>query len=487
MHFESEQWKYLVPRQKFPCVVLERGRPWDDYTYKTSFRAYYRPDANQEVELGTLKILQRDQKRTELPVTFTALDERYCSLGQTLEFYERIRELGLDVAGEILTALRDTAFNPALHAEFEQEKGYQLSLLRASSALWALKTAGALFGRPTAPIPAPSFTYTKKLDGFDVPHQLEITFEERAEWLGRAIALVGRNGAGKTVLLGGLAHALSGLEKNEVPGLGSARPLVSQVIAISYSAFDTFRRPFSPELGVNYIYCGLRDATNHVNMDWAMSAFDEATLLIQQQNRAPQWTQLLKESGILEEFSEPERITQLPDADTRGEWLRKQSSGHKLLLLILARVLAHIRPGSILLFDEPETHLHPQLLSGMMRLLHRALQEFRSYAIIATHSPIVLQEIPARDIRILEREGNVPIISRYPTESFGESLTEIVNTAFRVDERHKNYFRILRQLVNTQGTREGVANLFNKKLSLNARMALHALTAKPGERGNEKP
>lgn len=485
MHFESEQWKYLVPRQQFPCVVLERGRPWDDYTYKTSFRAYYCPDAHQEVELGALKILQRDQKRTELPGTFTSLDERYCSLGQTLEFYERIQELGLDVAEKILTALRDSAFNPAIHTEFEREEGYQFSLLRASSALWALKTAGALFGRPTSPIPPPSFTYTKRLDGFDVPHRLEIAFEERAEWLGRAIALVGRNGAGKTVLLGGLAHALSGLDKDEVPKLGSARPLVSQVIAISYSAFDTFNRPYSPELGVNYIYCGLRDSDNHVNMDGAMSAFDEALVLIQQQKRGSQWAQLLKESGILEEFSEPERLIPLPD--TRDEWLRKQSSGHKLLLLILARVLAHIRPGSVLLVDEPETHLHPQLLSGMMRLLHKVLQEFHSYAVIATHSPIVLQEIPARDIRILEREGGVPIISRYPTESFGENLTEIVNTAFRVDERHKNYFRILRQLVDTQGTREGVTNLFNKKLSLNARLALHALTATPEERGDEKP
>jgi hypothetical protein len=282
-----------------------------------------------------------------------------------------------------------------------------------------------------------------------------------------------------------LAYALSGLDEKEVPNLGPTRPLVSQVIAISYSAFDTFTRPHYREDGVNYAYCGLRDAAGRVDMDSAMESFDKSLSSIRQQHREQQWAWLLQHSGILNEFPEPERITQLPFKE--GGWLQKQSSGQKLLLFILAKVLANIRQGSILLFDEPETHLHPQMLSSMMRLLHILLREFRSYAIVATHSPIVLQEIPARDIRILEREGGVPIISRYPSESFGENLTEIVNTAFRVDEQHKNYFQILRELVERKGPRDRVTAVLGERLSLNARMALHALTAEQGAQGDEEP
>jgi predicted ATPase len=485
MHFESEQWRYLAPRAQYPCVVLERGRPWDDYGYKTSFTAYYYSKANEETELGTLKILRRGQKQTEVPGAFELLDEHFCSVGQSLEFYERIRELGLEVAVAILVGLRDIIYTPTLQEAFEKEPGYARSLMRGSSALWAQQTAGSLFGLPSRAVPPPCFTYTRQVEGFVAPHRLEIEFQDQTEWFGRIVVIVGRNGTGKTVLMGLLAHALSGLNEQEVPNLGPARPLVSQVIAVSYSAFDTFTRPYYPYRRVNYVYCGLRDAAGRVDMDLAMKSFDEALQSIREQHREPQWTRLLQESGLLQEFPEPERITQLPLQ--QEEWLQHQSSGQKVLLLIIARVLANIRQGSILLVDELETHLHPLMLSGMMRLLHLLLLEFRSYAIVATHSPIVLQEIPARDIRILDREGGVPIISRYPSESFGENLTEIVNTAFRVDEQHKNYFHILRQLVEKRGSREQITAVLGKRLSLNARMALHALTVERGAQGDEKP
>ncbi|WP_224361088.1 ATP-dependent nuclease [Hyalangium versicolor] len=485
MHFESEQWKDLAPRAGYPCVVLERGRPWNDLGHTTSFTAYYVSNVGQELELGALKILQRGQQRTELPSTFTQLGDSFCSLGQSLEFYEHIQKLGPEIAQDILTGLRDVVFNPALRSEFQQDLGYTRSLLRGSSALWVLRTAGALFGHAPEAVPPPSFTYTRVLEGFDTPHRLEIEFQE-TEWLGRIVALVGRNGTGKTNLMGILAYALSGLNEKEVPNLGATRPLVSQVIAISYSAFDMFKRPSYREDGVNYTYCGLRDKDGRIDMDSAMKSFATALSSIRQQQREQQWAELLEESGILKEFSEPEPIVQLPFELPEG-WLQRQSSGQKLFLLILAKLLASIRKGSILLFDEPESHLHPQMLSSMMRLLHSLLRKFRSYAIVATHSAIVLQEIPARDIRILERDGRVPIISRYPSESFGESLTEIVNTAFRMDEQHKNYFRILRVLLDKEGTRDRVTAVLGKKLSLNARMALHAMAAEQGAPGDEKP
>jgi hypothetical protein len=42
-------------------------------------------------------------------------------------------------------------------------------------------------------------------------------------------------------------------------------------------------------------------------------------------------------------------------------------------------------------------------------------------------------------------------------------------------------------LVEKRGSREQVAAVLGKRLSLNARMALHALTAGQGAQGDEKP
>ena len=58
----------------------------------------------------------------------------FCSLGQSLEYYERIAHLGGDEAHDILTSLRDAAYLPHVHAEFLHEEGFQKSLLRSSEA-----------------------------------------------------------------------------------------------------------------------------------------------------------------------------------------------------------------------------------------------------------------------------------------------------------------------------------------------------------------
>ncbi|HZH76437.1 MAG TPA: AAA family ATPase [Archangium sp.] len=494
MHFESEQWRYLAPFQQYPCVVLERGKPWNDFGHVTRFTAWFYPEPGRHILLGFVKILQRGQMRTELPRVFTRLDEDFCSLGQDMGFYDRVHDLGPALAREILEGLRDVALSPSHREAFENERGYSRSLLRSSSAILALRGARSLFGTPAgeeavpssagAPQP-PSFSYRVLLDDFDLMHELDIGFQVRDEWLGRMVALVGRNGTGKTVLMAKLAHALSGfLSEEENTGLSPAKPPVSQVITISYSPFDTFIRP-RHQPGVSYVYCGLRDPGDKVDLRWALSEFDDALESLYEQGRWGIWRRLLEESGILEELPSSTNVAEYPGK--LSKWIQQQSSGHKVVLLILTKVFASIQRRSILLFDEPETHLHPHLLSALMRLLHLLLHEYDSYAIVATHSPIVLQELPARDIRIIEREGNIPFVTRYPGESFGENLTEIINTAFRVDEKSKNYFHILRQLVNEKSNRDDVAALFDRRLNLNVRMALHALTTDSEAQDDDEP
>ena len=43
---------------------------------------------------------------------------------------------------------------------------------------------------------------------------------------------------------------------------------------------------------------------------------------------------------------------------------------------------------------------------------------------VATHSPVVLQEIPAKRVLVFEREQNVTAAHSFTLESFGESVTE---------------------------------------------------------------
>lgn len=149
-------------------------------------------------------------------------------------------------------------------------------------------------------------------------------------------------------------------------------------------------------------------------------------------------------------------------------------AGHKMACLGFTHLLARLRTRTLVLFDEPELHTHPRLLSLMMRELALLLEEHESFAVISTHSPIVLQEVPAGQIRVLRREGELLHASKYPAESFGEDLNEIVRLGFGLAHDERSYLKILRREVEIHGlstVREKYANA----IGLPAHLALASL------------
>nr|WP_279487084.1 AAA family ATPase [Aeromonas veronii] len=74
--------------------------------------------------------------------------------------------------------------------------------------------------------------------------------------------------------------------------------------------------------------------------------------------------------------------------------IQLMSSGHAIVLLTITRLVATVEEKTLVLIDEPESHLHPPLLSAFIRALSELLYDRNGVSIIATHSPVVLQEIP---------------------------------------------------------------------------------------------
>ncbi|WXG61333.1 AAA family ATPase [Campylobacter concisus] len=77
---------------------------------------------------------------------------------------------------------------------------------------------------------------------------------------------------------------------------------------------------------------------------------------------------------------------------------------------------------TLVLLDEPESHLHPPLLSSFMRALSDLLMKNNAVAIIATHSPVVLQEVPKSCVWRLGRFGLEAKAERFDIETFGETI-----------------------------------------------------------------
>ncbi len=95
------------------------------------------------------------------------------------------------------------------------------------------------------------------------------------------------------------------------------------------------------------------------------------------------------------------------------------------MLCTMTEVIATIEKESLLLFDEPELHLHPNAVANTLRMLYKLLEEFDSYAIFSTHWPLIVQEIPSRYVQILSRVDNVLMVRRPMLRSILERMSPI--------------------------------------------------------------
>jgi ABC-type transport system involved in cytochrome c biogenesis ATPase subunit len=504
MVFQVVESRYTPPEQ-VPCILLERTT-WDDYDYKTLFRAYLVQERGRFEPLGRVKILQKGELSAAFPGNvFRQLEKEFCSLGQDEEYYERLNALGTERARGVLNALCDLALTPSIEEEFVGERGITESLLRFPNAERARAEARKLFGGGVvAPAPAGelAFTFSTRLRGFEGDHVVPFRFPAGKDRLGRIVAIGGRNGTGKTQLIARLARGLSGLGAGD-PDLGRIEPeRRARVVVVSFNAFDHFTTPINNMPGGDYSYYGLRPpprrtpegtVRSDVNVAYALERLRASIDQIWRLGPGYQrdWTALLGETGVLK--SEPGLgdpfATEMTNPVEMGKRikeftvrLRSASAGHQLLVFVATALVESVRAGSVVFLDEPETHLHAKLLSTLIRLLYEMLAEREAYAVIATHSPVVLQELPGRCIQILRLvEGRLPLVKPYPRESFGETLDEIIHEAFGVAEEDRSYVTILRQLVEAGRSRTEIEELF-EGLGFKARLLLRELSERRGDR-----
>ena len=145
-----------------------------------------------------------------------------------------------------------------------------------------------------------------------------------------------------------------------------------------------------------------------------------------------------------------------------------------MLVLSMTLVIANIEKESLLLIDEPETHLHPNAIANLMRMLNLLLETYDSYAIIATHSPLVLQELPSSNIIILERDKDVLSVRPPVIECFGASVSNIIDDTFDVRSNESSYKTILKNALEYM-SEEQVLQFFDNELSLNAMIYLRTI------------
>lgn len=461
INFIDSSW---APKNgEYKKVLILNYDNWNDYGYYTSFNLFYCDDEGKVHEVGSVKIYskQDDCVKDKLDNTITFLDNKYCSLGQDLSYYRNLKYFLPSEYKNIFKRLNDIAIFPEIKNSFIKEKGVLISLLRFSGAEKALNEATEIINDQYENKNI-SFAYKVKVPYDFCPVTLVFNFERSEYFPYRINVLIGKNGTGKTQILSKISDSLSGYtDRQEENVFIGRRPPIDKVMSISYSAFDQFKKPPAKQNTFSYVYCGIQSEDGTLSISQLKDNFKISYQKIQERKREGIWKDILSE--LME--TEHQRIIRLMMKNQLGDinW----SSGQSILISTITEVIAKIENESIILFDEPEIHLHPNAIANIMRMFYKLLEEFNSYAIFSTHSPIILQEIPSKYIQILDRDENILTVRQPEIECFGNNISDIVSDIFDVNSRESNYKSRLKELSGKMSYNE-ILNLFDNKLSLNA-------------------
>ena len=483
---------------------------WNDWwEFQTLYTFAYFDDEGIEHSIGGVKIGQfswpSDQVRPPLPEKFTELGPEFFSLGQDVSYYETIRSLGEEVADTILNALNDVVRDDDVFARASAERVMGRSLMRSVS----LRTVSRQFKR----VLSGGVRLTKYRFHYLSPEQLdpkfppvELKFEVRPDSKPptNIQVIVGRNGVGKSFYLNAMSRALvkpngeideDGLfsDPDDILGDNFESPFAS-VLSVTFSAFDDFAmidETRNSLKGVQYTNLGLRKRVKDSNGNWLTITqqpkelareFIASAKVCSSGERRARWRTALRtlQSDPIFEEAEISNLLDIGEEDfgrEAGRRYRRLSSGHKIVLLTITKLVEKVEERTLVLMDEPEAHLHPPLLSALIRAISDLLVNRNGVAIIATHSPVVLQEVPKECVWKLRRHGGAAVAERPTQETFAEHVGVLTHEVFGLEVTRAGFQRMLQEAVGPTDDFDDVLNKFDDKVGTEGRALISSLIA----------
>jgi ABC-type transport system involved in cytochrome c biogenesis ATPase subunit len=499
---------------------------WNDFSYMTMFDLWWRPDVGTPHELGTVKIARYDQEPGPSPLepgTETSAFSRgeWFSLGQDDLYYDRIRRLGDASRMELLEGLSDVAYDLDLFDVVRDFPVMQTSLLRSveegtvRSQFHRIARGGARLTEFRFRYHFPLFSALpqsnwpeRRVTSFSVEvapprDPLDFVVIPESTPSSNVHVLIGRNGVGKTRLMGDLARlvvthqegapAMGQIEYLPTPTAPAGETFVN-VVTVSFSAFDAFASGFGRRMepGAKYTHVGLIDHSRDSQpkgRDRLAGEFLNSLSEIAAAGRYARWTEcvaMLHQGEHIPPFLTEELIDSDPAApaviaDEKAGRVRAEfaslSSGHAIVMLTITRLVELVAEQSLVLIDEPEAHLHPPLLSAFVRVLSTLLTERNGVAIVATHSPVVLQEVPRDCVYKLIRTGERRRARRPKLETYGENVGILTHEIFGLEVMESGFYAEIEKAVAELETYEQVVARFEGRLGSEARGLIRILLA----------
>jgi len=487
-----------VTPEAYLAVLIEDD--WDDwFAHSTMYTLLYFDESLVRHRLGKVKIgqfgMRRTQRRPAIPDDFTELSDAFFSLGQDDEYYDDLNKLGEDVREYILESLNDVAADDAIWQKAKDEPIMESSLLRSVRRKW-VKGQFRKIAQGGARLTPFDFTYHFPKRAKKRVSEVRLEFNVKPESFPptNIHVLIGRNGVGKTRTLNLMSKAFAGkpalarqsghFTTAEGNGARVNSPF-SNLVSVCFSAFDSFLLnpdDMDEESDVEYSYIGLRREEKGPRFQSpkspAMLATEFVTSAIECGigAKAKRWERALTTletdrifraakitSFIGKLFDNKERQKEAKDV------FKKLSSGHQIVLLTITRLVQTVEEKTLVLLDEPEGHLHPPLLAAFIRSLSDLLYDRNGVAIIATHSPVVIQEVPSDCVWKLQRSGPIAKAERPDLETFGENVGILTREVFGYEVTYSGFHRMLLEVAEKADSFDAAVKRFNGELGAEAK------------------
>lgn len=518
---------------------------YDDYGYCTSFRAYYIGPLTDFIikELGYVKIGHIKLEKHVRPGTslngyesysifslmptdyFNELSDSFFSLGEDISYYKNIAELFGDNLYKYCENLQDLAYDFDKFNELYESRETSLinSLMRSLHYPNVEQFNRIVNGEAELTRYNITFTYEEQEILINViPNSLPPS---------NIHVLIGRNGVGKTWILYHMMHAilcnmnlnLKNCQSNKYTlndkfKIYSDSNTFAGAIGVSFSVFDDAFSSINYEQLVElntdslspqqsqikddfekkYKYIGLihknqKDGRTKIkSVDNLADEFEEIINKIKKSNEKRKlYLEMCEQLCTDPMFNDNGFIVLLNDFyqnNIKSELVTKQfkrlSSGHMIIILSLTLLCESIFEKTIVLIDEPETHLHPPLLSTYIRTLSFLLRKKNAVAIIATHSPIVVQEVPRRCVTKIERTQADMYFTRPDIESFASNTDSLTREIFGYEVIKTGFYKLLEDEIEDSFDKTFLK--FDEQIGFLGQIMIQRLIGKRGDNQDEK-
>lgn len=529
----------LEHKPPYSVILQSRiGSDWNDFGHRTRVVISITGENSDEfiklpgfigfvdgAPTGVKSIQEVTLKLGEMIIPAVWEKYHFYTLLRDMESYRHlVREMGSKGATEVLNAINDLValneFKPKTSwlKQVEKSHVFLMSFMRTSDAFFAYRNAGSILrGLENEALGSlsESLAIRFKLHGRTNEHYLTFSFDHRGILPKRVAVVIGKNGVGKSQALSRIAKAALKGSSVLTDGVNNGRPTISRLLAFSANRDTASVFPARPKGQQAQKISYYRFVLNQSGRSSRETSVSAAIYELSRENTdikgVSRWRIFLsaieglsnsEQISLSISINNIDRFVRLRHLISGGEaeqlsravnWMRDPvrliegeayplSSGEISFLRFAALASLRIENGSLVLLDEPETHLHPNFIAKFAELLDYLLKVTGSAAIIATHSVYFVREVFRDQVTVIRADPDGSVYTESPRlRTFGGDVGAISFFVFGEDGPSPLALKLQQDITDGAITWDALYQNYKDELSPEFMMSLRAKMS-----GNER-